>query len=302
MPPQRRKIVPPTTTSKARKKVAGSSRKQEVDPTSPTVERDALVENEPLFSSEPLLGDEAGHEGRAEADDDTDGKPDTADDAETSEITESASADTAVTADKPRLDKPATAEKATTAEKAAAGQTRNGVFVDPAYSATGDGSRTRWTATIVVGVVAVALVAFAIVAALKPGTAVDNSAWVDQGESSEVTRQATEGLAALYRYNYETIDDDLANARAFMSPSMQADTDKFLDAIKSNARQSQTATDVDVMDIGLTRLESDKAELLANLNVSSTRAGVAYGNAMFPIVVNMEKIDGTWVVSATESK
>lgn len=275
MPPQRRKIVPPTTTSKVRRKVAGSNRKPDVDPASPAVEPDALATSEPPLRPEPV-----------------------AEVAATDETEPSGENVPAVSLEKPGekaapvgtapVDEPKTVEEPESSKEPES----------PKEPAT----RTRWVSTIVVGVVALALVAFAIVAAFKPGTDLDNSAWVDQGESSEVTRQATDGLTALYRYNYETIDDDLNNARQFMSPSMQSDTDKFLDAIKSNARQSQTATDVDVMDIGVTRLESDKAELLANINVSSTRAGVAYGNAMFPIVVNMEKIDGKWVVSATQDK
>ena len=173
---------------------------------------------------------------------------------------------------------------------------------EPTASEPATSGRTNWVPAIVVGAVAVVLVAFAAVAAVKPGTEVDNMAWVDQGASSEVTRAASEGLTALYRYNWETIDEDLESARAFMGPDLQEETQQFLDAIKSGAEQTQTATEVDVMDIGLVRLESDRAELLANMNVSSTRAGVAYDSVMFPIVVNMETLDGRWVVSATELK
>lgn len=188
----------------------------------------------------------------------------------------------------------------TAADTATAADTK--AVSGPATSEPATSGRTNWVPAIVVGAVAVVLVAFAAVAAVKPGTEVDNMAWVDQGASSEVTRAASEGLTALYRYNWETIDEDLESARAFMGPDLQEETNQFLDAIKSGAEQTQTATEVDVMDIGLVRLESDRAELLANMNVSSTRAGVAYDSVMFPIVVNMETLDGRWVVSATELK
>jgi len=199
-----------------------------------------------------------------------------------SEPARDTAADTAAAADTKAVSGPATSE--------------------PTASESATSGRTNWVPAIVVGAVAVVLVAFAAVAAVKPGTEVDNMAWVDQGASSEVTRAASKGLTALYRYNWETIDEDLESARAFMGPDLQEETNQFLDAIKSGAEQTQTATEVDVMDIGLVRLESDRAELLANMNVSSTRAGVAYDSVMFPIVVNMETLDGRWVVSATELK
>ncbi|WP_338886353.1 hypothetical protein [Rhodococcus sovatensis] len=299
MPPQRRKIVPPNTTSKARKKVAGAGRKVEDSqpPTTDTAETaatadattaDAVVAD--AATAEPAVVDSA-PEATAEADTvkaDT-VKADTAG-------TDTAGADTAATdtvqADKPSLDK----------KKSVAGETPKDAEAPEVDSESSTSGRTRWMPTIVVGVVAALLIAFATVAAMKPGTSVENAAWVDQATSAEVTRAATEGLTALYRYNWETIDDDLAKAREYMGPTLQEQTNQFLDAIKSGAVQTQTATEVDVMDIGLTRLEADKAEVLANMNVSSTRAGAAYDSAMFPIMVNMELIDGKWVVSATELK
>lgn len=278
MPPQRRKIIPPNTTSKARKKVAGSGR------TSPPE-----TGTTPETRTTPVVQEDAATE-------------------ETATTADTAATDAVATADAASTD--VTTIPASTAEgEPASSQAKKSPSLDApteeseaSSTETDVGGRTNWMPVIVVGVVAAVLIAFALVAALKPGTSVDNAAWVDQGVSSEVTRAGTDGLTALYKYNYETIDDDLAKARDFMGPELQEQTNQFLDAIKSGAQQTQTATDVDVMDIGLTRLESDKAELLANMNVSSTRAGAAYDSVMFPIVVNMEKIDGRWVVSATELK
>ncbi|MGA9870694.1 MAG: hypothetical protein WBQ44_06080, partial [Rhodococcus sp. (in: high G+C Gram-positive bacteria)] len=268
-----RKIVPPTTTSKARKKVAGSTRKPDGSAASP----DAHL-----------------------ATDATAAIPDTAaaGNTETEAFTALPSSDETPESVSLTKTDTATADTATAADADPAAD--NGLTPDTASGASR--SRLGWMPVVVVGAVALLLIAFATVAALKPGGSNDNQAWVDQGASSEVTRAATEGLTALYRYNYETIDDDLAKARDYMGPELQEQTNQFLDAIKSGAQQTQTATEVDIMDIGLTRLEDQKAELLANMNVSSTRAGVAYDSAMFPIVVNMENIDGRWVVSATELK
>lgn len=307
MPPQRRKIVPPTTTSKARRKVAGSGRTAQEDPTPPAVESDVLFDNEPPFPAEQNAGadDAALSDVAAVTGDATVTGAGESEPAEAGQEAEDAGlhGDSGVgrpSESKPVLEKPVAGKKLSS-EPQDSGHRSNGV-VDRTSAEQQSKSRTRVLPVVIVGALAVLLIAFATVAALKPGTQVDNAAWVDQGATSEVTRAATDGITALYRYNYETIDDDLANAATFMSPAMQEDTSAFLDSIKSNARQTQTATDVDVMDIGVTRLEEGKAEVLANVNVSSTRAGVAYGNAMFPLVVNLEKIDDKWVVSATQDR
>ncbi len=290
MPPQRRKIVPPNTTAKARKKVAGSNRKPDINPEAADAPTDI-----------------AGSLGTGQ---DAESKPavETKQDAESkltveSEPSEETSASDATKSDTTKSDS-VVADSAVpdSVGEQSAPSLKKKMKTEPEtdLSSSDALSRAGWAPSIVVGVLAVLLIAFAVVAAIAPGTSVDNQAWVDQGVTSEVTRSASDGLTALYRYSYETIDDDLAAARSFMGPEMQEQTDKFLEAIKSNAQQSKTSTDVDVMNIGVIRLESDKAELLATLNVSSMRSGVAYGNAMFPLVVNMERVDGKWVVSSTQ--
>ncbi|RRQ29675.1 hypothetical protein DK926_02070 [Rhodococcus sp. Eu-32] len=168
---------------------------------------------------------------------------------------------------------------------------------EPAASET-PAARTSWTPVVAVGVAAVVFGAVAVVAALKPGADVDNSAWVDQNATSEVTAAATDALKTLYTYSDATIDEDFDKARAVLNPDMLAEFDRVADTTKSAVRQTQTATQADISDIGVTRLEPDHAEIVALLNVSATQAGVAQGNAEGPIVVNMEKTDGKWILSA----
>ncbi|NIL74368.1 MULTISPECIES: hypothetical protein [Rhodococcus] len=184
---------------------------------------------------------------------------------------------------------PAPAEPAALAEPAAP--------AEPAASEA-PAARTSWTPVVAVGVAAVVFGAVAVVAALKPGADVDNSAWVDQNATSEVTAAATDALKTLYTYSDATIDEDFDKARAVLNPDMLAEFDRVADTTKSAVRQTQTATQADISDIGVTRLEPDHAEIVALLNVSATQAGVAQGNAEGPIVVNMEKTDGKWILSA----
>lgn len=186
----------------------------------------------------------------------------------------------------------AKAEKADTAKPADA----------PKAGAVTASNRTNWKPVIVVGVVAVALAAFAVVAAFRPGASIDNQAWVDQGATSEATRAATDAVVTLYSYKDTTIDEDFDRARTYLNPQMLSDFDEAAETTKSAVQQTQTATEASLTDIGVTILEDDKAELVANLNVSATQAGVAQGNAEGPITINLEKVDGKWLLSALSDK
>lgn len=282
MPPQRRKIVPPVTTSKVRKKVAGTNRK----PTDSSAPDSSAVDSSAVDSSAV----DSGAPDSADLD-----SPTSVEAASTVSIskTPEQKASVAETAETETPDsEPSVAEPSVTEPSAAeAGSSE----AEPA-------GRTNWVPTIVIGAVAALLVAFAAVAALKPGTEVDNAAWVDQGETSEVTRATSDALVGLYRYNFATIDADIAAGLEKMTPAFREESQKFIEEIKSTANETQTATDVDVLDIGVVRLQDDKAELFANINVSATSAGVASGNVVFPLIANMEKIDGQWLLSATQDK
>ncbi|SNT43293.1 Mce-associated membrane protein [Rhodococcoides kyotonense] len=278
MPPQRRKIVPPTTTSKARKKIAGSNRKaapEGVTPDSATPDTAATPDTVATPDTAATPDTVASSDAAAP------GEPTTADVADST----TPEAPRATESDKVDLGKPAPAVAADAPEAAP-------------VSTPVPADRPKWTPVIAVGAVAVVLGAFAVVAAIKPGVNVDNAAWVDSNATSEVTGAATDALTTLYTYSDATIDEDFDKARAVLNPDMLAEFDRVADTTKSAVRQTQTATQADVSDIGVTRLESDNAELLAVLNVSATQAGVAQGNAEGPIVVNMEKIDGKWILSA----
>ncbi|MBY3794238.1 hypothetical protein HQP42_17765 [Rhodococcus fascians] len=295
MPPQRRKIVPPTTTSKVRRKVAGTAK-----PTS--AETDAPA-------PETTAPDTTGPETAA---------PDTTA-AETAVGTTPAS-------EKPRLDKtdpvetdtvttaPATTQPAETQpvdtqqdksrpsraglKKPVAPTSTSTETTESPKSASGIGFKH----VIAVAVIAVVLGAFAAVAAFKPFATIDNKAWVDSSATQEVTSAATDALQTLYTYKAETIDADFDAARAVLNQSMLDEFNSTADTTKSAVVQTDTGTEAMVTDIGVSRLEDDKAELIANVNISATQNGVASGSAEGPLTVNMEKIDGTWKLSAIDDQ
>ncbi|MBM7243332.1 hypothetical protein HQO12_14015 [Rhodococcus fascians] len=295
MPPQRRKIVPPTTTSKVRRKVAGTAKPTSAETDAPAPETTAPETAAPdTTAAETTVGTTPASE-----------KPrlDKTDPVET---------DTATTA--PATTAPATTQPAETQpvdtqqdksrpsraglKKPVAPTSTSTETTESPKSASGIGFKH----VIVVAVIAVVLGAFAAVAAFKPFATIDNKAWVDSSGTQEVTSAATDALQTLYTYKAETIDADFDAARAVLNQSMLDEFNSTADTTKSAVVQTDTGTKAMVTDIGVSRLEDDKAELIANVNISATQNGVASGSAEGPLTVNMEKIDGTWKLSAIDDQ
>lgn len=280
MPPQRRKIVPPTTTSKVRRKVAGTAKPTPAETDAPAPDTTAPD----TTAAETAVGTTPASE-----------KPrlDKTDPVETDTVTtqpaETQPVDTQQDKSRPSragLKKPV-APTSTSTET-----------TESPKSASGIGFKH----VIVVAVIAVVLGAFAAVAAFKPFATIDNKAWVDSSGTQEVTSAATDALQTLYTYKAETIDADFDAARAVLNQSMLDEFNSTADTTKSAVVQTDTGTEAMVTDIGVSRLEDDKAELIANVNISATQNGVASGSAEGPLTVNMEKIDGTWKLSAIDDQ
>ncbi|OZC90932.1 hypothetical protein CH254_08590 [Rhodococcus sp. 06-412-2C] len=294
MPPQRRKIVPPTTTSKVRRKVAGTGKPTASDAGSTTAEGSDTTETTAITTPAPSTP----------AVDKTVADKTAADETATDKtVADKTAADKSATS-KPSLAKAATKSDAT--EKAA---TPLDSVTSGASDADADQAVTSRKASgigykhvIVVAIIAVVLGAFAAVAAFKPFATIDNAAWVDSAATQEVTSAATDALQTLYTYKADTIDADFDAARAVLNQSMLDEFNSTADTTKSAVVQTKTGTEAMVTDIGVSRLEDDKAELIANVNISATQDGVASGSAEGPLTVNMEKVDGTWKLSAIDDQ
>ncbi|MBY4272910.1 hypothetical protein HQO27_10595 [Rhodococcus fascians] len=282
MPPQRRKIVPPTTTSKVRRKVAGTAKPASAETDAPAPETTApdATATETAVGTTP-----ASEKPRLDKTDPVETDTATAQPAETQPV------DTQQDKSRPSragLKKPVAPTSTSTSPET----------TESPKSASGIGFKH----VIVVAVIAVVLGAFAAVAAFKPFATIDNKAWVDSSATQEVTSAATDALQTLYTYKAETIDADFDAARAVLNQSMLDEFNSTADTTKSAVVQTDTGTEAMVTDIGVSRLEDDKAELIANVNISATQNGVASGSAEGPLTVNMEKIDGTWKLSAIDDQ
>ena len=309
MPPQRRKIVPPTTTSKVRRKVAGAGKSAAPDADSSAVKgSDATDSAAPTTPAPTTPASSTPASSTPVADESSAAKPSL----EKSGTGKADAGETAV--DEAATDKPAVDDTAT--DTSAEGKTATGkADSEPALTKTGasdansaDTTQSRSTSGIgykhvfVVAAVAVVLGAFAAVASFKPFATIDNAAWVDSAATQEVTSAATDALQTLYTYKAETIDADFDAARAVLNQSMLDEFNSTADTTKSAVVQTMTGTEAMVTDIGVSRLEDGRAELSANVNISATQNGVASGSAEGPLTVNMEKVDGTWKLSAIDDQ
>jgi Mce-associated membrane protein len=157
--------------------------------------------------------------------------------------------------------------------------------------------RAGWKRVTTIGLVALGLGVFALVAAFRPGADVPNQAWVDTSETSKVTADAKNAIQTLYTYKFDTVEQDFENARAVLDDAMREQFDKTAAVTKDAVIQTKTATDAEVTDIGLKLLSDDRAELVASMNVSATNDGAAQGSAQGPLSVTMAKSGDHWVIT-----
>ncbi|OZF34448.1 hypothetical protein CH294_15620 [Rhodococcus sp. 14-2483-1-1] len=314
MPPQRRKIVPPTTTSKVRRKVAGTGKPAASDAGSTTAEGSDTTETTAITTPAPSTPAPDKTVADKTVADKTVADKTVAD----KTVADETAADKTV-ADKSATSKPSLAKAATKPDATKPDATKSDATekaatpLDSVTSGASDADADQavtsrkasgigYKHVIVVAIIAVVLGAFAAVAAFKPFATIDNAAWVDSAATQEVTAAATDALQTLYTYKADTIDADFDAARAVLNQSMLDEFNSTADTTKSAVVQTKTGTEAMVTDIGVSRLEDDKAELIANVNISATQDGVASGSAEGPLTVNMEKVDGTWKLSAIDDQ
>ena len=195
-------------------------------------------------------------------------------------------------APKPSLEKEAQPSPETAAEPSLAEEPP---APEPALSK--DASRTSWPLVIGLGAAAVVVAVLAGLAFFKVGAQMDDVAWVDEGATAEVLRVTPPALEAVFTFAPGTFDADFDKGLQGLNQAMRDQLTEYKDTQKAGVEQTQTATTADVTEIGVTRLEEDRAQLLAQLNVSSTQSGVAAGSRSGMVVVSLEKQDGNWLIS-----
>ncbi|MCE4269124.1 hypothetical protein [Rhodococcus globerulus] len=195
-------------------------------------------------------------------------------------------------APKPSLEKEAQPSPETAAEPSLAEESPA-----PEPTPSKEASRTSWPLVIGLGAAAVVVAVLAGLAFFKVGAQMDDVAWVDEGATAEVLRVTPPALEAVFTFAPGTFDADFDKGLQGLNQAMRDQLTEYKDTQKAGVEQTQTATTADVTEIGVTRLEEDRAQLLAQLNVSSTQSGVAAGSRSGMVVVSLEKQDGNWLIS-----
>ncbi|NEW42136.1 hypothetical protein GV794_09625 [Nocardia cyriacigeorgica] len=157
------------------------------------------------------------------------------------------------------------------------------------------GRAGSWTLPLACGIAALALAAFAIVAALRPGVPDDNSAFVDNATTEEVRAAAEHALRTVYGYEVNDIDGYQEAVSQVLTGTMREELDSYAATTISAIKQAGTSTEAHPEPIGVTLLSGDRAEVLVNLVVSAEKDGIAQQSVAGPVVLQMRKVDGRWL-------
>ena len=277
MPPKRR-TGGPSSPQNRRPKIAGSARSLNVpagtsdsDPVEPTIEQ-------PEEETQEAVKPEVAEPTLTKAESGDIGPPKTETDAPESTPGPDLTKPAKTVADEPKA--PATPETG-------AGES----------ATTSTQSKAGWRLVAILGAAAVIVAILAGIAFFKVGAKTDDIAWVDEGATAEVLRVTPSALAAVFTFSPDTFDADFDKGVQGLNQSMRDQLTQYKDTQKAGVEQTQTATTADVPLIGITRLEKDRAQLLAQLNVSSTQNGVAADSRSGMVIVSLEKQDGNWLIS-----
>lgn len=159
--------------------------------------------------------------------------------------------------------------------------------------------RGRRVSALWLGIAAVLLAAFAVLAAFRPGATPDNQAFVDTSTTAEVKAAAKHALTTLKQHKAAEMGGFKAAAKTVMTDGMYKVFDKTADSSISLIEQARLDTQAEVDPIGVIRLDGDRAELLLHMVVNGSRGGQVDPNAGGDetMVVRMEKTGGHWLIS-----
>jgi Mce-associated membrane protein len=156
-------------------------------------------------------------------------------------------------------------------------------------------------AAAVMAVLAVVLGAFAVVAAVEPGSGTaassQNTALVDTAATDEVAAAAVDVLQKTYSYSYSTIDADLTAATDLMTPDMAAKIAATRATTVSAVTQAKTTSKAQVTADGVKLLQGDRAEVVAFVVVTSDNAGTALAPVPLRFTAQLQRVDGAWKLS-----
>lgn len=175
----------------------------------------------------------------------------------------------------------------------------------PAASSAPRRSRPVTAALALAGVLLVAALVVGGVALVSDGgTTQDaptaNVALVDPAATAEASAATVTILQTAYSYTWSSIDADLDNAVALMTPEMATQHRASFASIRQVVTDSQTTTQATVVQNGVKLLDGDRAEVIAFVTVGGDNAGTALQTAGYRFTANLLRVDGRWLLSGLQ--
>lgn len=158
-----------------------------------------------------------------------------------------------------------------------------------------------WAVTL--GVLAVALAVLAVIfhgkaTSRSEGADVNNRALIDPATQSEVVRQLRAAVEKAFTYNYTDLDSTAKAVQENLTGKALCEYEQLYGQVKKLAPEQKLVLTTQVREIGVTRLEGDRAALLVFVDQRTTRADqnqTTASGAQFGI--NAERQNGTWKIT-----
>lgn len=130
------------------------------------------------------------------------------------------------------------------------------------------------------------------------GADANNQALIDTARSSEVVGQVRDAIEKGLTYNYTDLDSTAKTVDANFIGQARCEHDQLFAEVKKLAPEQKLILTTRVVQIGVTRLDGDRAELLVMVDQTSTRADqnqTAASGAQF--VTRAERQGGKWKIT-----
>ena len=156
---------------------------------------------------------------------------------------------------------------------------------------------------IVLGVAVIVLAALAIwfrgeANSRSEGADANNQALIDTAKSSEVVGHVRDAIEKSLSYNYTDLDSTAKAVDANLSGQARCEHEQLFGEVRKLAPEQKLILTTRVVQIGVVRLDGDRAELLVMVDQTSTRADqnqTAASASQF--VTRAERQGGTWKIT-----
>lgn len=129
-----------------------------------------------------------------------------------------------------------------------------------------------------------------------------NVALLDAPATQQVGAAAVDILQKAYSYSYTTIDQNLDEAVAVMTPEMGMQHRTNFGTIRKTVTQAKTTTKATVVSDAVRLLDGDRAEVIAFVVVTGDNGGTALQPSGYRFTASLLRTDGKWLLSGlTES-